>query len=112
MSDDNEKVLSFRDQVLAEYHKIPFDPNTENKDLNEELADILIQNGLLRELLKTDQGKWGIEDYKDVAEVLSQFGILHWEFCKVMEAYVPEGWKDAIHQMECRPPDQSPRPQT
>ena len=94
MSEDNEKILSFRDQVLAEYHKIPFDPDTENKDLNEELADVLIQNGLLRETLKTDQDKWGIEDSKDVAEVLSQFGILHWEFCKVMEAYVPEGWKD------------------
>src|SRR5574344_998617 len=93
MTEENEKGLTFRDKILAEYHKIPFDPELENKDLNEELADILVQNGLLRQILKTDQDKWKIEDIKEAAEILSQYGFAYWEFCEVLDAYAQESWK-------------------
>lgn len=93
MEEDNEKIQSFRDKILSEYHKIPFDPELENQDLNELLADILIQNGFLRQVLKNDPDKWGIQDIKDAAEVLSQYGIAYWEFCKVMSAYAQESWQ-------------------
>lgn len=93
MADDKEKVLSFGDQIRAEYHKIPFDPELDNQDLNEFLANVLIQSGLLRQILKKDQDKWGIEDIKDSAEILSQFGFAYWEFCKVMEAYAKDSWE-------------------
>jgi uncharacterized protein (DUF927 family) len=93
MAEDNEKVLSFRDKILSEYHKIHFDPELENQDLNELLADILIQNALLRNILKNDPDKWDIGDIKDAAEVLSQYGITYWEFCKVMNAYAQESWE-------------------
>lgn len=93
MTEENEKGLTFRDKILVEYHKIPFDPELENKDLNEELADILVQNGLLRQILKTDQDKWKIEDIKEAADILSQYGFAYWEFCKVLDAYAQESWK-------------------
>lgn len=93
MTEENEKGLTFRDKILVEYHKIPFDPELENKDLNEELADILVQNGLLRQILKTDPDKWKIEDIKEAADILSQYGFAYWEFCKVLDAYAQESWK-------------------
>ncbi|KKH49782.1 DUF927 domain-containing protein [Methanosarcina sp. 1.H.A.2.2] len=85
--------LTFRDEVLSKYHKIPFDPDTDNKDLNEELADILVLNPALRDILRKNPDKWGIEDFKKVAEILGQYAFAGWEINDVLEAYAPEGWE-------------------
>jgi len=91
----DEKVntgLTFRDQILSEYHKIPFDPELENQDLNEVLADVLVLSSVLRADLK-DPKDWDIQVFNETAEELSQYDFAYWEFCKVMEAYVSESWK-------------------
>ena len=90
---DNEKGLTFRDEILSKYHKIPFDPEMDPKDLNEELADILIMHAEIRDILKKKQNKWKVEDFKKAAEILGKY-FADWEINKVLEAYAPEAWKN------------------
>lgn len=91
MADNNGKVPSFRDQIRAEYNKIPFDPELDPHDLNDALADVLALSSELRDNFKNPE-KWGTEEIEKIAEGLRNFGFISWEFCHIIEAYGSEAW--------------------
>ncbi len=93
MTEESEKGLTFRDEVLSKYNKIPFNPDIDLKDLNEELADILVLNSQLRDILKKNPDKWRVEDFKKAAEILGQYELADWEINEILEAYAQESWK-------------------
>lgn len=99
---DNEKGLTFRDEILSKYHKIPFDPEMDPKDLNEELADILIMHAEIRDILKKKPNKWKVEDFKKAAEILGKY-FADWELNKILEACAQESWKNLDESLKSEP---------
>ena len=85
--------LTFREELLNRYNKISFDPETDPDDLNQALADVLIQNESLRSLLKKPE-KWEFLNFEHIATTLKKYGLVYREVVKVFEAYSPEAWEE------------------
>jgi uncharacterized protein (DUF927 family) len=84
--------LTFRDELLYKYNRIPFDPETDPDNLNEVFADVLIQNESLRSMLKKPE-KWEYPDFEHIATILKKYGFAYWEVVKVFESYSLESWE-------------------
>ncbi|MCQ1535762.1 DUF927 domain-containing protein [Methanosarcina sp. KYL-1] len=88
-------VISYRGELLQKFNKIPRDLDTDLKDLNEDLADIIIAYPKMKKILGKKQ--WAIQDFMDAAEILGRMcQLAFWEAEEVFKAYAPEDWED-IH---------------
>lgn len=83
---------SFMEEIREQYNKIEYDPVLDLADLNKELANVLIQQPFLRQILKTDSGEWEDEDFYKITEILAQFEWAFWEITRVFDGYAPEKW--------------------
>ena len=91
-------TVTYIEDLLTKFNKIPYYPQTDLcKNLNEELANVLIMHPELKKILKKDSDRWDIQDFIKIGEILGKYGFAYWDACKVFESYALGSW-ESLHE--------------
>lgn len=82
------------DQILKTYDKVPFVEDIDSRDINIELAQCMMMDSGLKDLIDADEMIYGMPQYywKALASKLKSYGFLQHETEKIMNAYAGPMW--------------------
>ncbi len=82
------------EQILEKYNKVPFVEGVDSRNVNDELAQCMMMDHGLRDLIDADELIYGMPQYywKALASKLKFYEFLRHETEKIMDAYAGEMW--------------------